>query len=197
MTHAKPPHHSVVTAERRERLRAVLLEFLPPASRFTWEVGCGHGHFLSAFAAAHPERLCVGIDISSDRVARAVRKRERAHLSNLHFMLADADDFLAALPEGARISEVFILFPDPWPKRRHHKNRVMKPGFLDALASVALQGSRLHFRTDHEPYFNDAEAVIRAHANWTAAPSALLPFEEPTVFQKRAQKQFTLVAERR
>jgi tRNA (guanine-N7-)-methyltransferase len=184
-------------ADRRDDLRARLLEILPQREPFVWEVGCGHGHFLAAYAAAHPQCLCVGIDISSDRVTRANRKRERARLANLHFVLADADDFLAVMPRKSRFSAIYILFPDPWPKRRHHKNRILRPEFLTTAAAAAAKGTHLFFRTDHEEYFRDAGAAIRAHPEWKVADSAALPFEEPTVFQKRAAAHFTLVAARR
>ena len=80
------------------------------------EIGAGHGHFLTAYAAAHPERTCVGLDIIAERVERANRKKNRARLDNLHFLHASAEDFLASLPENVRFADVFVLFPDPWPK---------------------------------------------------------------------------------
>jgi tRNA (guanine-N7-)-methyltransferase len=169
---------------------------MPPSRRFVWEVGSGHGHFLSAYAAAHPGDLCLGVDISSDRVARANRKLDRARLENLHFFLADAEDFLAAMPDGAHFAEVYVLFPDPWPKRRHHKNRVMKTEFLESVAARTKKGANLYFRTDHEDYFREAVALVRAHRAWSVFARKDLPFEEPTVFQKRAERHFTLVAKR-
>ena len=189
--------HSARIADRRERLRAALDGIISPSPRFVWEVGCGHGHFLAAYAAAHPEAQCIGIDISSDRIARANRKRERAKLNNLHFVLAEADDFLAVMPEGSRFSAIYLLFPDPWPKRRHHKNRVLTPGFLSAAGAAAESDAPLFFRTDHEGYFRDSETAIREHAQWIPSRAHLLPFEEPTVFEKRAARHFTLVAKRR
>jgi tRNA (guanine-N7-)-methyltransferase len=189
-------HLARITGQRDE-LRARLLEILRPGGSFVWEVGSGHGHFLTAYAAAHPGEFCVGVDIASDRVGRADRKRERARLPNLHFLFADAADFLATVPVGARLSAIFILFPDPWPKRRHHKNRVLSADFLTAAGALANPGAGLYFRTDHEPYFRAATAVIRGHPLWQEAPGAGLPFEEPTVFEKRALRHFTLVALRR
>jgi tRNA (guanine-N7-)-methyltransferase len=151
-----------------------------------------------AYAAAHPKERCIGIDIASDRITRAVRKRERARLPNLHFVRADADDFLASIPKGARLAAIFILFPDPWPKRRHHKKRVMTPEFLSAAAALAEEGASLFFRTDHEPYFRAAAAATRAHADWKESDDpAAWPFDEPSVFQKRAERYFSLVATRR
>ena len=196
MSQKTKAEHGTQIADRRESLRRRLQEIVPGSSGFVWEVGSGHGHFLVAYAAAHPGEVCIGIDIASDRVARAERKRERAHLTNLHFLLADSDDFLAAIPESAAFSAVYLLFPDPWPKRRHHKNRVMTPEFLAAVTARTAKGAVLCFRTDHEPYFREALAAVRAHRGWAESDGAALPFEEATVFQKRAERHFTLVATR-
>ncbi len=192
----EPASYQALVARRREELRVKIPQFLAPGDSFVWEVGSGHGHFLTAYAAAHPLTTCIGIDISAERVGRSVRKQQRSHLKNLHFILAGADDFLASMPPDSRISALYILFPDPWPKRRHHKNRLIQPAFLSAAAAAAIEGAPLYFRTDHEPYFRDAEAIIRGHRAWECSGDTQLPFEEPTVFQKRAPRHFTLVATR-
>ncbi len=189
--------YKALVAQRREQLRIQFPKLLPRDESFVWEIGCGHGHFLTAYAAAHPQEPCIGIDISPERVARAERKQVRAGLRNLHFILADADDFLAALPRGRRASAIFMLFPDPWPKRRHHKNRLVKPEFLAAAAAAAEKGAPLYFRTDYEPYFAEARLLVGGAPAWRLLPQTLLPLEEPTVFQRRAPRHFTLVAARR
>jgi tRNA (guanine-N7-)-methyltransferase len=160
-------------------------------------VGSGHGHFLAAYAREHPADRCIGIDIASERIARAERKRERGRLGNLHFVRAEAEDFLAACPERAVVARIFILFPDPWPKRRHHKNRVVNAPFLTAAAARCAKGAGLFFRTDHEPYFREVEAALRGHADWEVSAAPAWPFEEPTVFEKRARVHFSLEARRR
>jgi len=189
--------HASRIADRRDALRETLKGILPASSSFVWEVGCGHGHFLTAYASAHPGVRCIGIDIAADRIARAQRKRERAHIENLHFVRADADDFLAVVPKDVRFAAIFMLFPDPWPKRRHGKKRVMKPEFLTAAAAAAEPGARLCFRTDDQAYFREACAALRAHPDWEEADPCAWPFEEPTVFQRLAERYFSLVATRR
>ena len=178
---------------RRESLQILLTDLLPTNSAFTWEVGCGHGHFLTAYATAHPEKICVGIDIMSERIARAKRKRDRAKLSNLHFVHAEARLFLESLPPGIAFSELFILFPDPWPKVRHHKHRILNPPFLTAAARRAMTGARLCFRTDFDAYFASAVRTIRAHHDWTVSAEAW-PFEYSTVFQSRAPAFQSVIA---
>jgi tRNA (guanine-N7-)-methyltransferase len=182
---------------RGEALRASIALLLPPTSDLVLEIGCGHGHFLTAYATAHPDRICVGVDIVRDRIERAKRKARRARLTNLHFLNADAEEFLQALPAAVEIAWVFVLFPDPWPKRRHHKNRLIQPAFLEALAKRAGAGATLHFRTDFEPYFETAVAIVKTHRSWEIADQAAWPFEFQTVFQARAPQYFSLVIRRR
>ena len=184
--------HSRITA-----LRAACDSLLADAPAFVWEVGCGNGHFLAAYAAAHPDSLCVGIDRNPDRVGRAARKGERAGLENLHFLTADSADFLAALPERAVLSAIYLLFPDPWPKRRHRANRVLEPGFLSEAARRAGRGARLYFRTDDEPYFAEALGTVSRHPDWRPVVDSPWPFEAPTLFQLRAERFLSLTAERR
>jgi tRNA (guanine-N7-)-methyltransferase len=158
-----------------------------------WEVGCGHGHFLTAYAQTHPQQLCLGIDIVGERIERANRKRDRAGLTNLHFIRAEARLFLEILPPAVAISSIFILFPDPWPKLRHRKHRIMQPEFLQQLARRAGQGTRLYFRTDFQPYYDDARRALELHSGWALIDEAW-PFEQETVFQSRAERYSSLVA---
>jgi tRNA (guanine-N7-)-methyltransferase len=189
--------HRTHISGRRDELKGKLEAILAAKGALVWEVGSGHGHFLTAYSKANPEQICVGVDIMSDRVVRAHRKKERAKLSQLHFIRADAEDFLAVMPEDIRFTTVFVLFPDPWPKRRHHKNRIMNARFLSSVAEHSSRETRLYFRTDHEDYFDGASVVLKGHADWIVEPDAQLPFEEETVFQKRSKGHFTLVARRR
>jgi tRNA (guanine-N7-)-methyltransferase len=125
------------------------------------EIGCGHGHLLTAYAAEHPEKTCIGIDIIADRITRANRKKNRARLANVHFINTSAEDFFAIFPSQISVSELFIFFPDPWPKRRHHKNRLMQAEFLSKLSCWVTPSSRLYFRTDDLAYFTATEAPIQ------------------------------------
>jgi tRNA (guanine-N7-)-methyltransferase len=181
---------------RRRQLREKCASLLAAQSSFVLEIGCGHGHFLTAYAGMYSDRLCIGIDVILDRIERAERKRSRAQLANLHFVRAEARDFMESLPLDARIIEVYILFPDPWPKRRHHKNRLLDRSFLHALAQRAGQGARLYFRTDFEPYYLDVVSVLAAQVEWKVSANNEWPFELPTVFQKRAARFRSLMAVR-
>ena len=181
---------------RRCLLSKEMSPIFSTTSEIVCEVGCGHGHFLTAYAAAHPDRVCIGLDLVSERVERARRKRDRAGLANLHFLRAEARLFMETLPAIARISGLFLLFPDPWPKLRHQKHRILQAGFLDLVADRATPGCRLAFRTDYLPYFSDAQSIIRNHPRWRLVQEPW-PFEYATVFQQRAASFASLIAVRR
>ena len=182
--------------ERRDALRQTLVQILPPRQPFVWEVGSGHGHFLTAFAQTEPGRTFIGVDIAKDRVARGQRKQTRARLAHLHFIQADAEDFLEALPPANLIDATYILFPDPWPKRRHEKNRLLQHAFLTQLASKSAPNARLHFRTDHAPYFRDAHTLVAQHPAWRLLAPEAWGFDTETIFQQKAPSFESLVAER-
>jgi len=183
-------------ATRRATLQQELADLLAAHPRITLEIGAGHGHFLTDYAAAHPAEFCVGIDLIRDRVDRALRKRNRAKLANLVFLKTEATEFVDALPTQIVFQRIFILFPDPWPKRRHHKNRIMQVNFLHALAARTVAGADLCFRTDDAAYFTAAKNVVQAHPDWVVSETHW-PFERGTVFQSRAEVFQSLVAVRR
>jgi tRNA (guanine-N7-)-methyltransferase len=191
----KPEFLARIT-ERRAALRAELAALLPARPALTWEIGSGHGHFLVQYAAAFPEKFCVGVDIIRDRLNRSGKKRDRAKLANCHFVQAEAREFFDALPSGATLQEIWVLFPDPWPKKRHHKNRILQADFFEALANRAGEGTRLYFRTDHTEYFRAVATLLPALKTWRLDPAAPWPLEQETVFQARAPAYQSLVAVR-
>jgi len=182
-----------IRAARKQAIRHFAYSTLRGVSDIVWEVGCGHGHFLAAYAAAHPDKVCVGIDLAGDRIARALKKRDRAKLSNLAFFQTEARLFIESLPEMIQFSEVFLLFPDPWPKLRHHKHRIVQPDFLTLVANRAAPTCRLSFRTDFRPYFDAVLHTLHNHSHWRVTDDGW-PFEYETVFQRRAQHFHSLTA---
>lgn len=190
------PAHLAREAERLATLRADLAGSLAARHGLVLEIGSGHGHFLTAYAAAHPERPCVGVDMKAARVARCERKRQRAAADNLEFFRAEARMFMAALPESATLSVIFVLFPDPWPKRRHHKHRLLDENFLRMMAQRSESGAQFCFRTDYEPYFCEVWQLLSEQPDWRLAPEEPWPFELATIFQQRANQHFSLVARR-
>ncbi|PWU07356.1 MAG: tRNA (guanosine(46)-N7)-methyltransferase TrmB [Verrucomicrobia bacterium] len=182
-------------AERKQCLKELCIaQFL--GKTVTLEIGCGHGHFLTSYAKSYPDRIFIGIDLSTDRIGRGKKKQETARLSNLHFIKAEANEFIESLPEGIVLEEIFILFPDPWPKTKHHKNRLMQESFLELLAQKVLPETKLYFRTDYDPYFEWTKEILEGSKFWEL-DDGLWPFEEESVFQKRMVSYQSLVAKRK
>jgi tRNA (guanine-N7-)-methyltransferase len=182
--------------ERRAALAQELGALLPEPRAIVWEVGCGHGHFLVRYAEENPGKFCLGIDIILDRLLRSGRKRDRARLANCHFVRAEARECYYAFPAHVTFAEVWVLFPDPWPKARHNKNRLLKADFFNAVARRAAPGARFYFRTDHEEYFREVEGIVAGLTTWHRDPAAPWPLEQETVFQARAPQHYSLVAVR-
>lgn len=190
------PEYLARVAERRAGLQKTLRTLLPTPRAIVWEIGCGHGHFLVRYAQENPDKFCVGVDIILDRLLRSGRKLDRARLDNCHFIRAEAREFFHALPAGVTFEGVWVLFPDPWPKARHHKHRLLQADFFNAIASRAGEGARFFFRTDHEEYFRSVEAALAQLKTWRRDPVAHWPLEQETVFQSRAPAYHSLVAVR-
>ena len=126
--------------------------FVPPPGRELWlEIGFGGGEHLAEQAARRPDVLFLGAEPFVNGVASAVRHVHERGLENVRVHQGDARDLLAALPD-ASVARAFILFPDPWPKARHHKRRLIEPGFVADLGRVLRPGASLRFATDWRDY---------------------------------------------
>jgi tRNA (guanine-N7-)-methyltransferase len=137
---------------------------LMPDAREVWlEIGFGGGEHLAAQAARHPDVLLLGAEPFLNGVASALRHIDEQRLSNIRLRQGDARQLLIDLPD-ASLTRVFILFPDPWPKARHHKRRLIQPQALTELARVLRPGGTLRFATDWADY-----------AAWTLAHVAASP----------------------
>lgn len=155
---------------RIESLGETLALFLRDRKgRAVLEIGCGHGHWLVSLAEADPADACVGIDLLSRRIRLAHEKAARRRLDNLLFLKAEATEVLEAWPRDRPLDRIFLLHPDPWPKKRHAKNRLTGPRFLDGMAAAAAPGAELFFRTDDPDFFEWSKEQISAHSAWREA----------------------------
>lgn len=181
-------------AKRKEYFKALYADKFS-GKHLIFEIGCGHGHFLSSYAQIQPLRTFVGVDLCTRRINQANKKREKVNLDNLYFVKAEANEFIESLPHNTFLDQIFVLFPDPWPKNRHHKNRLVQQNFLELLAQKSLEGATLYLRTDHGMYFEWAKKAIDKSPFWQIGDK-LWPFEQETVFQKKMQCYQSLVAVR-
>ena len=188
--------HKLRVEARKARLKAELDAVLAGRAKIQLEIGCGHGHWLTDFAANRAESFFVGVDLIGDRIERAKRKAQRAGLGNIAFIKSEASVLVELIPEPVCVEAVHVLFPDPWPKKRHWKNRLINPTFLNKLAEQCLRGCRLYFRTDHEEYFDWAFETLESVESWQLVEGVAWPFERETVFQAKANSYQSLVAEK-
>ena len=133
------------------------------------EIGFGGGEHLVAQASAHPAQRFIGVEPFINGVASCLRHIEESGVQNVRLHQGDARDVIARLPDES-VALCYILFPDPWPKARHHKRRLVQPAFLDELARVLQLGAEVRFATDWANYASWAlEHFVRdARFTWTA-----------------------------
>ncbi|MBF0094164.1 MAG: tRNA (guanosine(46)-N7)-methyltransferase TrmB [Alphaproteobacteria bacterium] len=150
--------------------------FAPAASERVWlperiwlEVGFGGGEHLAAQAAAHPDVGIIGCEVFVNGVASLLRHVDEAGLGNVRIFPDDARFLLNALPDRC-LERVFVLFPDPWPKRRHAERRFISPANLDLLARLLKAGGELRIATDDVTYMRWvlAHAPIHPGFRWLA-----------------------------
>jgi tRNA (guanine-N7-)-methyltransferase len=126
------------------------------------DLGCGDGSFLMEMARQHPERDFLGVERLLGRVRKVCKKITRRALENARVLRLESGYVTEwLLPEEA-VSRLHLLCPDPWPKVRHHRRRLVQVEFLDAVRRALVPGGEFLFMTDHEDYFRWAEEKVAA-----------------------------------
>ena len=124
------------------------------------DLGCGDGSFLCELAQLHPDKDFFGIDRLVGRVAKACRKA--ATVKNVRILNVESSYAVGyLLPEGS-VETFYLLFPDPWPKRRHHRRRIVTKGFLESIHRALEPNGVLHIATDQLDYFQGIEDLVAA-----------------------------------
>jgi tRNA (guanine-N7-)-methyltransferase len=127
------------------------------------EIGSGMGDATARLAAADPDRDVLAVDVHTPGLGNLVKLVDAAGLCNVRVADGDAVVLLRAMLAPGSLDEVRAFFPDPWPKARHAKRRLVTPAFADLVASRLACGGRLHFATDWEPYAAAVRSVLAAH----------------------------------
>jgi len=157
------------------------------------EIGCGKGAFLCQYALKFPQNCILGAEWDSYCSNLTANKIAKYKLKNAAVMKGDLFYFLKDLMPAASIDEVHIYFPDPWPKRRHHKNRlVLREGFLEEIHRVLKSGKRpFYWATDHEEYNTLALEAFRnfPHAKIVEENNAAPTHGIETGFEKKYKKE--------
>jgi tRNA (guanine-N7-)-methyltransferase len=159
----------------------------------TLEIGFGNGDALVALASMHPERNYVGLEVHPPGVGHLLLQCEAARIGNVRVACDDAVEVLTRRVPAASLDEVLLYFPDPWPKKRHHKRRIVQPGFVALVADRLAPGGVLRMATDWQPYAEHMLAVAGACAalrNESATGAYVdRPDSRPvTRFERRGQR---------
>ena len=156
------------------------------------EIGFGMGDSLAGMARARPERNYLGVEVHRPGVGNILRLAQEQELDNLRVYQADAKDVLTRCIAPDSLAGIQIFFPDPWPKKRHHKRRLIQPDFVQELRRCLQPGGYLHLATDWQPYADYMLAVMSeapgfrnafGRGNWAGRGE-----RPPTKFELRGQK---------
>ena len=155
------------------------------------EIGFGMGETTAAIALAYPHHDYIGIEVHSPGVGGLLKLIEEKQLPNLRLVQHDAMDVVEHMIAPAALAGIHVFFPDPWPKTRHHKRRLIQPPFAHLLASRLTPGGYLHLATDWQEYAEQMLEVLTAEPllKNTAAAFAPRPDHRPlTKFEQRGLK---------
>ncbi len=168
------------------------LQFLPTAPTIeenldqTWnlEIGPGKGEFILSMAESHPEQNFVAIELKRGRFERIARRAENRELKNLYVILGDARECLYRLFQPKLFQKIYILFPDPWPKNKHAKHRLLKPELIRQLKEFLKPNGEIFCATDAGDY---SEEIVSAFEVVGEFEKNRIDSLYPTYFEKKWQ----------
>ena len=150
------------------------------------DIGFGDGEALLTMAKADPRRHYVGVEMYRTGIVKVMRALEEQSVSNVGLIEGDAQAVVAGIAD-ARIDMVLIFYPDPWPKARHHKRRLVRSPFLAEVARILRPGGLLHFATDWAPYAEEVASLVGQHPDFRENSEGR--GDRPvTRFERRGQK---------
>jgi len=158
------------------------------------EIGFGNGDSLVGQAREHPEQDFIGVEVHEPGIGHCLIAARDAGIRNLRLIAHDAVEVLADQLPDASLSRINLYFPDPWPKKRHHKRRIVQPPFLDLCASRLAPGGALHVATDWANYAEHIDAALAASPHFRCAErrehAGDAPLDRPaTKFERRGLRE--------
>ena len=173
-------------------------ELFTDRSEVIVEVGFGMGDATAQIAAENPERGFLGIEVFEAGVGKLLSEIERRELCNVKIIVHDAREVLAAMVPDGSLAGVHIFFPDPWPKKRHHKRRLIQPSFARLVAEKLRPGAYLYVVTDWEDYAEQVLSVLGSEPLLANPHGGYAPRQEwrpETSFERKGQRKNHLIRE--
>jgi len=155
----------------------------PKPVDFEVDLGCGKGRFLIARALAHADTCFLGIDRRKMRILKVERAALRMKLENIRLLCAENFSAVEKLVPPGSVSTYYLFFPDPWPKRRHHRRRLFGAAFLDAVQRTLRAGGKIHIATDHLDYFSIIRNILAADSRFAECEPFVPGENERTNFE--------------
>ncbi len=158
------------------------------------EIGFGDGEGLAEMARRHPERNYLGVEVHAPGVGHLLLRLEQYACRNVRVIRHDAVEVLRHMLPPASLAGVYLFFPDPWHKKRHHKRRILQPALLDQLARTLCPGGIFHAATDWQDYAKQMLELLdadRARFRNQAGPGEFTPRPDTrplTKFERRGQR---------
>jgi tRNA (guanine-N7-)-methyltransferase len=131
------------------------------------EIGSGKGKFLLELAASHPDRDILAVERAGKYHRLCCDRAARRGIDNVRLLRTTAEDLLYRLLKPESVASLYVLFPDPWPKKRHHKRRLIKPEVVAAMGEALRPGGRLLVKTDHSGYAEVIAEVLGSAAGFS------------------------------
>jgi len=164
-----------------------LAEIFPKSQPLEVELGCGDASFLVEYARRHPERNFIGVERLLGRLRKLDRKGRRARLTNLRGVRIESSYFLGYLLPRHSASVLHIYFPDPWPKKKHRKYRLINERFPELTRLALTPRGTIYLRTDDADYFQQMTEVFSANREFQPIETPPELTELPTDFEREFQ----------
>jgi tRNA (guanine-N7-)-methyltransferase len=183
------PRFGIDFGERRLDLPAVFGRRAP----CVLDIGFGDGEALLTTAVNNPGIDYLGVEVYEPGVGHLLVLLEHAALGNVRIVKRDAVEVVAHMLDAESFDAVNVFFPDPWPKRRHHKRRLVQPAFIAALTAILKPQGLLHVATDWADYAEHVRTVLAGSPDLTSEPAERLAdeplaFRPPTKFERRGRR---------
>lgn len=156
----------------------------PEAGSVEIDVGCGDGGFLLEMARRHPERAFLGIERLLGRVRKICRKAAREGLRNVRILRLETQYAIEWMIPPGSVATLHVLFPDPWPKTRHRRRRLVGESLLDAAHAALESGGELRIKTDHPDYARVIGKLVAGRSGWESVPWPSVSDEVVTDFER-------------